>query len=100
MPHLGETEAMSLTKADGPFPILFSRSPWHIVSCNLQMKIKKKITLPVKVVTESKLILLFIFRGQLDAIFLFSHDVVYFLRGNSQCTGLTLLLIFNYFQFR
>ena len=63
MPHIGETDAMSLTKADAPLPILFSRSLWHIVGCNLQMKIKKK-TLPVKVVNESKLSLLFIFRGQ------------------------------------
>ena len=85
---------MSLTKADAPFPTLFSSSLWHIVSCNLQMKIKKK-TLPVKVVTESKVHLLFV-KVQ---YFFFSLDVVYFLRGNFQCTGFTLLLIFNYFQF-
>ena len=60
---MGETEAMSVTKADAPFPTWFSRSLWHIVSCHLQMKIKKEI-LTVKVVTEPKLGLLFLFRGK------------------------------------
>ena len=54
---------MSLTKADATSPSWFSRSLWHIVSCHLQIKIFKKI-LPVKVVTEPKLSLLFVFRGK------------------------------------